>query len=213
MKNKQNSHQKPTSEHIKGVKEAEVELRKKLTGLNNNSLASIWQWVLALLIGFLLLSLGVCIVVIIFQGKITLYFGLLLLSILLVKCCQIYGVIVGGFTFFTGLKLMFSGQEFSVEAALPFTIYNLSLSYFCLGWGLLMASRKTRSKIGFILGAANLLGGAFGLFQFKSISQIHAAGLLGSLISGILTISLGYSTIQVILESWSDKITKQAGKE
>lgn len=117
--------------------------------------------------------------------------------------CKCYGIIVAGFTIFSGIKLAFSGQYFAVVPILPFTVCNPPLSYFCLWWGLLVASRYTRSKLGFILGTANLLGGVFGLFQFKHSTYIVAPGFWGSAISGIFTIALGCSMIKVILSSWS----------
>lgn len=209
MKIKHNLHVQPTSEHIKRVKEAKLELSKRINGVNDKPTASISKWAPWVLVVILLLSIifGIFWLITYTWQTPYFYFVLVALFIVLVDCCKIYGTIVGGFTFFTGLRLMFSGQYFPVVSALPFTIYNLPLSYFCLGWGLLMASRKTKSKIGFVLGAANLLGGAFGLFQFKHITQIHAPGFVGSLISGILTMILGFSTIKVIVDSYSIKTT------
>jgi hypothetical protein len=117
--------------------------------------------------------------------------------------CKCYGVIVAGFTVFSGLKSAFSGQYFDVVPALPFAIVTLPLSYFCLGWGLLVASRSSHSKLGFFLGTANLCGGVLGLFQVKYSTSIVAPGYWGSALSGILTMGLGISMIKVILESWS----------
>jgi hypothetical protein len=57
--------------------------------------------------------------------------------------------------------------------------------------------------LGFILAAANLVGGALEIFQFKHTTFITAPSFWGSAISGILTIGLGCSTVSTILNSWS----------
>lgn len=150
------------------------------------------MWIIALLI------LGVAL----FVGTPFPILLLVLLFFVFPGLCKSYGVIVGAFTIFSGIKLFFSGEYFRVIPALPFTIVNPSLSYFCLGWGLLVASRHTRSRLGFLLGVANLLGSGLGLFRFKQVEQIVAPGLWGAAISAILTIILGYSIVKVILDSY-----------
>jgi hypothetical protein len=128
---------------------------------------------------------------------------LLLVGLLCPPLCQVYGLIVGGFTALLGVKLAFVvGQSFSVLPALPFLILEPRLSYFYLGWGLLVASRKSRSGLGFGLALLNLLGGALGLFLVKSSTTITLPGIWGSLLSGLLTIGLGCSTVKTILRSW-----------
>jgi uncharacterized paraquat-inducible protein A len=131
-------------------------------------------------------------------------FALMILIFLIFPIlCEYYGVIVAGFTIFSGIKLFFSDQYFAIAPVLPFTVYNLPLSYFCLGWGLLVASKRSRSKLGFLMATANLLGGVLDMFHFQQSTFIVAPGYWGSAISGILTIFLGLSMIQVIIGSWS----------
>lgn len=132
-----------------------------------------------------------------------LWFLLLLVGLLCPPLCQVYGLIAGSFTALIGVKLAFvAGQSFSVLPALPFMILEPRLSHFYLGWGLLAASRKTRSGIGFGLALLNLLGGALGLFSFKSSTVITLPGIWGSILSGLLTVGLGCSTVNAILQSW-----------
>ncbi|XQQ05813.1 MAG: hypothetical protein EDM05_66920 [Leptolyngbya sp. IPPAS B-1204] len=127
-----------------------------------------------------------------------------LLCLVLPGLCKVYSIIVGGFTIFSGIRLGFSaGQSFSVLPIAPFYIFDPSLSYFCLSWGLLVASRQTRSKLGFSLGLLNLLGGVFGLFYFKSSTKVTAPGILGGIISGLYMVGLGSSIIKTIHESWT----------
>lgn len=190
------------TEHYKKVKQAEAELNKRIEETSTQreekyqeSHLDLFGWI------FVLLLLGIALF-----AEVPISFVLLVLIFLVFPIlCQCYGVIVAGFTIFFGIKLSFSGQYFAVVPVLPFTVINPPLSYFCLGWGLLVASRRTRSKFGFILGMANLLGGVLGLFWFKQSTYIYivAPGYLGSAIFGILTICLGCSMIKVILDSWS----------
>ncbi|MFM7426594.1 MAG: hypothetical protein ACKO7W_16630 [Elainella sp.] len=124
--------------------------------------------------------------------------------------CQIYGLIVGGFTVLMGVKWAFVvGQSFSVLPTLPFVILEPRLSYFYLGWGLLAASRKNRSGLGFGLALLNLLGGALGLFSVKSSTAITLPGFWGSMLSGLLTVGLGCSMANTILQSWQAQATDQ----
>lgn len=128
---------------------------------------------------------------------------LVLIFLIFPILCKCYGIVVAAFTIFAGIRLSFSGQSFAVVPVLPFTIYNHPLSYFCLGWGLLIASRHSRSKLSFLLKTANLLGVVLGLFQFQRRTYFIAPGYWGSAICGILTIVIGCSMIKVILDSWS----------
>lgn len=187
------------TEHYKKVKQAEAELNKRIHEKSTQikeeyqeSYLGLFGWISALLL------LGVAL----FTG-VPFYFVLLVLIFFVFPIlCKCYGVIVGGFTIFSGIKLFFSGQYFAIVPVLPFTIYNPPLSYFCLGWGLLIASRCSHSKLGFLLGTVNLLGGVLGFLSFRQIMYIAAPGYWGSAISGILTICLGCSMIKVILDSW-----------
>lgn len=194
------------TEHYKKVKQAEKKLNKRIqetsTQINQEYQANqeyqvshldLFGWISALLL------LGIAL----FAGVPIPFVLLVLIFFIFPILCKCYGVIVAGFTIFSGIKLSFSGQYFAVIPVLPFTVINRPLSYFCLGWGLLVASRRSHSKIGFLLGTANLLGGGLGLFQFKQVTRIVAPGFWGSAISGILTICLGCSMIKVIFDSWS----------
>jgi hypothetical protein len=124
-----------------------------------------------------------------------------LLSLLLLfypAPCQYYGIIVGAFTIFSGIKLAFSGQSFPVTIFLPFLIFNNTFSSFCIGWGLMVASLQKKSMLGWILGIANLIAGLLEIYQFKHFMQITAPGVWGALLSGILTVSLGSSMVEVL---------------
>ncbi len=198
----------PSPEHVRKVKLAEAALDQRIAASSPETAKTnfITQGIALLII--LVPLVAVAYVIWLFQ--IPFYFVLLvLLFAILPGLCKCYGIIVGGFTALSGIKLAFAWQYFAVQPVLPFLIFNAQLSYFCLGWGLLVASRQTRSTFGLLLGAINLFGGVFGLFQFKSSTHIVAPGFLGSLISGLLTIGLGCSTIATILNSWSPSKTAQ----
>jgi hypothetical protein len=190
------------TEHYKQVKQAEKELDKRIQETSKQINKEYQANYLSLFVG-LILALGI-VGFALFAAKVPIASVLLgLIFFIFPILCQCYGVVVAGSTIFSGIKLSFSGQYFAVVPVLPFTIINPRLSYFCLGWGLLVASRRSHSKFGFLLGTANLLGGGLGLFKFKHVTSIVAPGFWGSAISGILTIVLGCSMIQVIFDSWS----------
>lgn len=190
------------TEHYKRVNQAEAELGKRIQEISTQTKEEYQETHLGLL-GWIsvFLLLGVAL----FAGVPIPFVLLVLIFFVFPILCKCYGLIVAGFTIFSGIKFAFSGQSFAVAPVLPFTVINLPISYFCLGWGLLVASRRTRSKLGFLLSTANLLGGVLGLFWFpQGISiSIVAPGYFGSAISGILTICLGCSMMKVILDSWS----------
>jgi hypothetical protein len=122
-------------EHYKKVKQAEKELDKRIqeTSIQTNqeyqvSHLNLFGWISALLL------LGVAL----FAGVPIPFVLLVLIFFIFPILCKCYGVIVAGFTIFSGIKLSFSGQYFAVVPVLPFTVINPPLSYFCLGWGLLL---------------------------------------------------------------------------
>lgn len=193
------------SERYKKAKVAEAELNKRITETftttSKYNLKNLLGWAILLIIVLVPLILFIYVI---WFFQIPIYYVLIVLVLsLLPGLCKCYGLIVAGFTIFSGIKLAFSGHYFAVLPVIPFTVFNPRISYFCLGWGLLVAGRQSRSKFGLFLGTLNLLGGAFGLFHFKSSTHIVAPGFWGSAISGILTVGLGCSMMTTILNSWS----------
>ncbi len=130
---------------------------------------------------------------------------LVLIGLALPSLCKCYGLIVGGGTALSGIRLVFMGGEssFSVLSVLPFAIVDPQLSYFYLGWGLLVASWKSRSGFGICLSLLNLLGGGLGLFKVTMTKQITLPGGWGALLSGLMTVGLGFTIVNTILQSWS----------
>lgn len=132
--------------------------------------------------------------------------------------CQIYGLIVGGSLFFSGIRDLFfifspADESYTIDLDfsfehLPFFIFgNPALSKFCLGWGLLVAGHKGRSLTGYVLGAMNVLGAATGLFYADFGTAITLPGGWGRALSILVSMGLGLTTVSIILASWSNQPT------
>jgi hypothetical protein len=82
----------------------------------------------------------------------------LLVALCFPLLCQLYGLLAGIWTMFSWIPLIFEhgsrtgAYRLELDPAIPFTIVNAPLSKFWIGWGLLVASKKSKSCLGFILG-------------------------------------------------------------
>jgi hypothetical protein len=142
----------------------------------------------------------------------------LIVFLIFPSLCQVYGLIVGGSLFFSGIGALFSifsptEAAYSVDLDLsfehlPFFILgNPALSKFCLGWGLLVAGHRGRSAVGYTLGALNVLGAALGLFYIDSGTALTLPGGWSKVLSILVSLGLGLTTVSVILNSWSSQAT------
>lgn len=140
--------------------------------------------------------------------------GLLLSSIGLIiafafpRLCQYYGLIAGLWTAFAWIPNLWDSHHlqpyrFVMEPLMPFPLVNAYLSNFWIGWGLLVASRLTRSWLGFGMGALNVIFAVNGLgyTQFSS-SFTLGTGITGLVLSSIFQFAYGISIIQQILAAW-----------
>ncbi|QUY42002.1 hypothetical protein [Acaryochloris marina] len=181
------------------VKQAEIELDKRIQETNLQKYEDLYR---RLFDGLRYISVLFLLGWIIFTENLDFSILLVILFFAFPILCKIYSIVVGSFTIFFGIKIAFSGQFFAIAPALPFTVLNPEVSYFCLGWGFLAASRSTRSKFGFLLAIFYFVGGALGLFQYRSGLFIKAPGIWGAIMTSIPIISLGLLMTLEILLSW-----------
>ena len=135
----------------------------------------------------------------------------LLVGIALPVLCQIYALLAGYWTIFSVIPLILGHGShvgvygFNFQPVLPFTVINPFLSNFWIGWGLLVASRKSKSITGFILGGLIVLLMAPGwlmrgmLFGDETVSLIFTS---------FLQFGYGAGITDTILAGWKEGLAK-----
>lgn len=185
------------TEHYKKVKQAEIELDKRIKATNLQKNDESYR---GFLDGLRYISILFLLGWIIFTGNLDFSVMLIVLFFVLPILCKIYSIIVASFTIFSGIKIAFSGQFVAFIPVLPFTVLNPEVSCFCLGWGFLAVSRSTRSKFSCLVAIIYLVRGVLGLFQGRV--WIEVTDILGSMMGGILIIWFGLLMTLEILLSW-----------
>jgi len=138
----------------------------------------------------------------------------LLVALFFPFLCQMYGLLVGVWTMFSWVPLIFGhgshigAYGLELDPVIPFTIVNAPLSKFWIGWGLLVASKKSKSCLGFILGGSNVLFAALGLFHFElSTSLTLGTGILGLVLTSSVQFFYGLVMIGTIV-GWDKEPSK-----
>jgi hypothetical protein len=134
----------------------------------------------------------------------------LLVALCFPALCQLYGLIAGIWTMFSWIPLI-SGYGshvgvYSMEfhPVIPFTIINVPLSRFWIGWGLLVAAKKRRAWLGFILGGSNVFAGTLGLFYWQlSTGLTLGTGMLGLVLTSLVLFFYGTTVVSTIFSGWS----------
>jgi hypothetical protein len=134
----------------------------------------------------------------------------LLVALFFPLLCQLYGLLAGMWTMFSWIPLIFGygshtgAYRLELEPIIPFIIVNVPFSKFWIGWGLLVASTRNKSCLGFILGGSNVLSAAFGLFYFEqSTSLALGTGILGLVLTSLMQFFYGLVIIGTILAGWN----------
>jgi hypothetical protein len=137
----------------------------------------------------------------------------LLVALFFPPLCQLYSFLAGIWTMFSWLPLIFGYESHTgayrleFEPVIPFIIVNIPLSKFWIGWGLLVASKKSKLYLGYILGGSNVFFAALGLFYFQGSTYLTlGTGLLGLGLTSLGLFFYGLVIIGIILSGFGQKV-------
>jgi hypothetical protein len=136
----------------------------------------------------------------------------LLVALSIPALCQLYSFLAGICTMFSWMPLIFGQGSHSgayrleLEPVIPFVIINAPLSKFWIGWGLVVAGKKSRSCFAFILGGTNVLFAALELFYIQTSSYLTlGTGMSGLALTSLVQFLYGLSIVGEVSAGWRNE--------